>query len=365
MDTPKKKVVVAMSGGVDSSLTAALLLNQGYDVVGVTMKLWEREPQEAQNISEKSCFAESAADDAKSVASMLNIPHHVLDLRALFQKTVIDYFCREYFQGKTPNPCVACNRYIKFEGLLEKALSLGAQYVATGHYARIFRDDVRGRHFLLKGVDISKDQSYVLYHLNQRALRYFLMPLGGYTKKETREMAQKLGLKVADKPESQEICFIPGNDYKAFLKEKMPNAFKKGNIVDTSGKILGEHQGVQLFTIGQRKGLGMAFGKPVYVVAINPEKNEVVVGGGDDVFARAFIADDLNFISIEELDEPMDLDIKIRYTAPIAKARVIPLPDGKARVDFQKPQRAVTPGQAAVFYNGEEVVGGGTILEVI
>jgi tRNA-specific 2-thiouridylase len=357
------KVAVAMSGGVDSSLTAALLLHEGYDVVGVTMKLWEN--KKTQNKSDRSCSSDTAADDAKAVASMLNIPHHVIDFKDMFQKKVIDYFCREYSFGKTPNPCVACNRYIKFDALLENALLLGAKYVATGHYARIVSDDARGRHLLLKGVDTSKDQSYVLYHLNQHTLGHFMMPLGIYTKSETREMAGKWGLKVADKPESQEICFIPDNDYKAYLKERVPEAFKKGSIVDTCGKILGEHQGVQFFTVGQRKGLGMAFGKPAYVVSINAEKNEVVIGSGDDVFAKSFITDDLNFISIEKLDEPIELDVKIRYAAPAARALVTQLSDGKVRVDFKKPQRAITPGQAAVFYFGEEVVGGGTIFNVL
>ncbi|MDR1702712.1 MAG: tRNA 2-thiouridine(34) synthase MnmA [Sporomusaceae bacterium] len=356
---PKTKVVVAMSGGVDSSLTAALLAHQGYDVVGVTMKLWE------QKKAEGGGNPPSAVDDARSVAAGLDIPFQVLDFTAEFQDLVIDYFCREYARGRTPNPCVVCNKHLKFGKLFAAALALGADHVATGHYARIVSDPVRKRHLLLKGLDTAKDQSYVLYNLKKDALSRLILPLGAYTKQETREIAKKMGLKVADKPDSQEICFIPDNDYKAFLKEQASTVFKKGKIVDTAGKVWGEHEGIEFFTVGQRKGLGGTFGKPVYVVAINAAKNEVVIGDSADIFAAACLVENLNFISIDELSEPLPVEVKIRYAAAPAPAVIVPLADGKVKVEFQKPQRAVTPGQSAVFYHGEEVVGGGVIVEAI
>ncbi|EAX46402.1 tRNA (5-methylaminomethyl-2-thiouridylate)-methyltransferase [Thermosinus carboxydivorans Nor1] len=360
----KPRVVVAMSGGVDSSLTAALLVHQGYDVIGVTMQIWENDLPEIDP-EHRGCCSLSAVNDARRVADKLGIPYYVLNFREMFQETVVDYFIREYAAGKTPNPCIACNRYVKFEGLLQKALALDAQYVATGHYARIEYDKGRGRYILRKGVDRTKDQSYALYHLNQHTLRHFLMPLGEYTKVQTRQMARQFGLAVAEKPDSQEICFIPNDDYKSFLEEKAPETLRPGNIVDTHGRILGRHKGLPLYTVGQRKGLGIAVGKPLYVVALDYERNEVIVGSDEDVFASELIAEDLNFITVDKLASPLRVAAKIRYSAREAPATITPEREGAVYVRFDEPQRAITPGQSVVFYDGDTVVGGGIIRKAI
>jgi tRNA-specific 2-thiouridylase len=359
----KPRVLVAMSGGVDSSLTAALLVRQGYDVIGATMQIWSKDMPKDDG-DNRGCCSLSAVDDARRVADKIGIPYYVLNFRDMFEETVINYFIREYSAGKTPNPCVACNRYVKFEGLLKKAFELEAEYVATGHYGRIVQA-ATGRYLLCKGKDITKDQSYALYHLNQHSLKHFLMPLGDYTKVETRQMAHEFGLAVADKPDSQEICFVPDDDYKAFLGEKAPEALKPGNIVDTKGNILGHHGGLPLYTIGQRKGLGIAAGRPLYVVEINTERNEVVVGDNNEVFGSELIAGDLNWISIDNLDKPLETAAKIRYSATPAACSVTPLPDGTIHVKFMEPQRAITPGQSVVFYDGDIVVGGGIILKAV
>ena len=360
----KEKVVVAMSGGVDSSLTAALLVEQGYEVIGMTMRLSE-DSRDFDAEKDRGCCSLSSVDDARRVAEVIGIPHYVMNFKAMFQEKVIDYFLADYACGRTPNPCVACNRYVKFEGLLQKAMEIGAQYVATGHYARIEQDTVTGRFGLWKGVDTHKDQSYALYHLNQHSLQHFMMPLGAYTKVETRQMAEKLNLPVAHKPDSQEICFVPNDDYKTYLKEHVPDCLRAGDIVDVKGRVLGHHEGVPLYTIGQRKGLGIAAEHPLYVVQLDMQKNRVVVGGNEDVFAAGLLAGDLNWIAMDTLAAPMQVSAKIRYGNREGRAEVLPLPDGRVHVRFAEPQRAVTPGQSVVFYRGEQVVGGGIIEEAL
>ncbi|MDU4960629.1 MAG: tRNA 2-thiouridine(34) synthase MnmA [Sporomusaceae bacterium] len=360
----KKKVVVAMSGGVDSSLTAALLLRQGYDCIGITMRLWD-EDESAVDPAARGCCSLSAVEDARRVADTLGIPYYVLNFRQMFQETVIDYFVSEYGGGRTPNPCIACNRHVKFAGLLAKARQLGAEYVATGHYARIAYDAGLGRYLLKKGIDNAKDQSYALYHLNQETLRHFLMPLGDYTKDVTRQLAREFGLAVADKPDSQEICFIPDNDYKRYLGEHAPDSLKPGPIVDVDGCIIGRHAGLPLYTVGQRKGLGLAAGHPLYVVALDFEKNELIVGSDHDVFAGGLIAADLNWIMIDQLTDRLTAKAKIRYGAREAEAVVTPLDEGRIHVAFASPQRAITPGQSVVLYDGDSVIGGGIIQSTV
>ena len=350
-----------MSGGVDSSIAAALLKEQGYDLVGVTMQIW---PSDQKTEVEGSCCSLSAVEDARRVAEFLDIPYYVMNFREMFAEKVIEPFCQEYVQGRTPNPCIACNRHIKFQGFLQKAKALGADYIATGHYAKIFFDDQIGRHCLAKSADDKKDQTYALYNFTQEQLAHTLMPLGDYTKPQIREIAEKLNLRVANKPDSQEICFVPNDDYKEFLQERKIQV-KPGSFIDTKGNILGKHQGIAYYTIGQRKGLGIALGTPMYVVEIDPVSNVVVLGEHDEVFGNCLISTDNNFISIDQLVKPMKVEAKIRYSAPASAAELTPLKDGQVQVTFEKPQRAITPGQAIVFYQGDLVVGGGTILKQI
>ena len=357
----KKRVVVAMSGGVDSSVAAALLLDQGYDVVGVTMNLFSLPKKYCRDENVKSCCGWGAAEDAHQVALTLGIPHYVIDMRKEFEEKVIADFCAEYNNGRTPNPCIRCNEFIKFDDLLERLGPMDADYLSTGHHARIEYDTKRKRHLLKKGIDREKDQSYFLYTMKQDQLARTLMPVGHFTKRDIRKKAEELNLPAAQRPESQEICFVPDNNYPRFLREKIPNAVKQGPIVDTKGKILGQHEGTFHFTIGQRKGMGIAAACPLYVVAINAQTNTIVAGPDRVLYENELAASRLNFISVPGLKESLPLKVKIRYKHKEADAHILPMKVDMVRVLFESPQRAITPGQAVVFYDEETVVGGGII----
>jgi len=354
-----KKVLVAMSGGVDSSVAAALLKDWGYEVVGVTMQIWPREIDDEGN--EKTCCSLSAVEDARRVAEILDIPHYVMNFRSEFENKVIRNFIDEYLQGRTPNPCVVCNRRIKFETFLLRAKMLGMEFIATGHYALVKFDSERKRFLLCKAVDKDKDQSYVLYGLTQEQMSRTIFPLGEYTKEQVREIARELGLPVSEKPESQEICFVTDNNYRRFIKERADSQIKPGPFLDKKGNVLGQHDGIPFYTIGQRKGLGLALGYPVYVIDIDVEKNAVIVGKREDVFHREFIVRDNNFIPFDELKEELRVKVKVRYKTPEAPATIYPLGKDRVKVVFDEPHWAITPGQAAVYYDGDIVVGGGTI----
>lgn len=357
------RVIVAMSGGVDSSVAAALLLEQGYEVIGVTMQLWSADLPYGE-AAEDSCCSLAAVEDARAVANKLGIAYYVLNFHESFREKVIDYFVDEYLRGRTPNPCVVCNQELKFNKLLDKVKALEGDYVATGHYARVEFDPTSNRWLLRKGIDATKDQSYVLYGMTQDQLAACLFPLGGYTKAEIRKQARRFGLPVASKQESQEICFIPDQNYRRFIEEYRPDSTKPGKIVDQDGNVLGEHTGITNFTIGQRKGLGIAAGVPLFVNAINPDRNEVVVGPAEAVFTKKLLAAELNWIAMDRLDQEITVEAKIRYSAQPASARLIPSAD-LVEVVFDEPQRAVTPGQAVVFYRGDLVLGGGIIERAI
>jgi tRNA-specific 2-thiouridylase len=354
------KVVVAMSGGVDSSVAAALLKEEGYQVIGVTMQIW---PSDKQPYKGRfgGCCGLGEVEDAKRVAYKLGIPHYVMNFRDIFAQKVIGDFCREYSQGRTPNPCIRCNQYIKFDALLERARGLSADFIATGHYARIEREGDKGIYLLQKGADQNKDQSYVLYPITQEQLGHTLLPLGNLTKDSVRKIARELGLPVAAKPESQEICFIPDDDYPEFLKDYIPQATKPGPILNERGNILGRHQGILFYTIGQRKGLGISAREPLYVIAIEPERNAIVVGNKRDAYGNELIASGLNWITITRLKQPITVNAKIRYRHQEAEATITPLDKDRVYVKFKEPQMALTPGQAIVFYDGDMVIGGGTI----
>lgn len=357
----RRRVVVAMSGGVDSSLAAALLHKQGYDVIGVTMQIWS--PSLPGIEREGGCCSLSAVDDARRVADIIGIPYYVMNFHELFSKEVIDPFVDEYRKGRTPNPCITCNRKIKFEAFLSKALGLDAEYIATGHYARISYDDAKGRWILKRSADPSKDQTYALYQMTQDQLSRTLFPLGSMTKAEARELSREFGLPVADKPDSQEICFVPDNDYRGFLSQYAPDMVNPGDIKDTSGNRLGRHQGLGFYTVGQRRGLGSGLGRRLYVKALNTEENAVIVGEDKDLYGMALMADNVNLISTPEVEPGLQITAKIRYSAPEVPARLYPMDDGLFKVVFDQPVRAITPGQAVVFYKGECVLGGGTILK--
>ena len=352
------RVVVAMSGGVDSSVAVALLKDEGHQVIGVTMQIWPSGKDEDRFGG--GCGI-GAVEDAKRVAHKLGIPHYVMNFRDIFAQKVIADFCQEYRSGRTPNPCIRCNQYIKFEALLEKAKGLGADFIATGHHARIEKDEAKGKYMLKKGVDPQKDQSYFLYAITQEQLSHILLPVGNLTKEKVRKIARELSLPVADKPGSQEICFIPDDDYPEFLKDYIPQAAEPGPILNEQGSILGNHQGIMSYTIGQRKGLGISTKEPLYVIAIEPERNAVVVGSKEQALGDELIASDLNWIAITRPTQPITAKAKIRYRYPEAEAALTPLDEDRAYVKFVEPQLAITPGQAIVFYDGDIVIGGGTI----
>lgn len=350
----KPRVVVGMSGGVDSSVAAYLLKQQGYDVVGVTMKVW---PQDCISREADKCCGPQAIADARGVAHAIGIPHYVVDEAVNFERTVIDYFTAEYRAGRTPNPCVMCNEKVKFGNLWAKAKSVGAEFIATGHYAIV--EHHTDRAVLRRGVDPRKDQSYFLFSLRQEQLLRALFPLGAMEKTEIRKIAREIGLKTADKVDSQEICFVPGNDYKAFLKSHLgEKEFHPGRLRDKWGNDLGPHDGIELFTIGQRKGLPGGSAGPRYVIDIDPETASVIVGEAEDLVVEEFEID--NAIWHHETSEPFEATVKIRYAHPGAAATIEPQGQ-RARVRLHKPQRAITPGQAAVCYRGDVVLGGGWI----
>lgn len=353
------RVAIAMSGGVDSSVAASILVEQGYEVIGVTMCLLRGSIERSSG----ACCTPESVEDARRVAAKLGISHFVIPMQDQFDKFVIEDFIEEYKRGHTPNPCIRCNRFLKFDILIDWAKSIGADRIATGHYAGVRYDVERGRWLLLRGKDRSKDQSYALYALTQPQLERIIFPLGSMTKSETRKCAADLGLRVADKPDSQEICFVPGRDYPAFLKSVAPELVRPGPVVDMDGKVLGQHQGIAFYTVGQRKRLGISSPEPRYVVRVDSETNTVVVGTNEDLFARALVAKDLNLISIERLPATLAVTAKIRYNTKDSAAVVRELFKNMAEVVFEQPQRAVTPGQAVVMYQDDIVVGGGTIAD--
>jgi len=357
----RKRVIVGMSGGVDSSVTAGLLVEQGYDVVGITLNLWPEDGDDPADAREDACCALGAVEDARRVADRLGIRYYVMNFRDVFEEKVIKDFIGEYARGRTPNPCVRCNQFIKFDALLAKAALFGADYVATGHYARVEQDPDTSRWLLRKSADLSKDQSYVLYVMTQDRLEHALFPLGALSKTETRQLALDWKLPVANKPESQDICFVPFKRYGEFLEKHAPETLTAGPIVDSTGAQVGMHQGIALHTVGQRRGLGLATKEPRYVTGINAKLNTVLIGSLDDLLRADCDLEDVNWVKISEPTAPIRTLVRIRYRADLVPATVYAQPGARAHLVFDEPQRAVTPGQAVVFYDGEYVVGGGTI----
>lgn len=356
----KGKVVVGMSGGVDSSVAAYLLKEQGYDVIGVTMQIWQEENGEIQE-ENGGCCGLSAVDDARRVAQSIGIPYYVMNFRSEFKEKVIDYFIDSYKKGQTPNPCIACNRYVKWESLLERSLQIGAKYIATGHYARIDRLP-NGRYAIRRAKSAAKDQTYALYNLTQEQLARTIMPVGDYSKDEIRSIAERISLRVAKKPDSQDICFVPDGDYASFIEKNTGGLAGEGNFVTRDGTVVGRHRGITHYTVGQRKGLGLSLGHPVFVLEICPETNEVVVGEDAASYANVLEADHVNLMSVPDLPSPKRVFAKVRYNHKGVWCTVEKTGPDRILCRFEEPVRAITPGQAVVLYDGDYVLGGGTIL---
>ena len=357
-----KKVMVAMSGGVDSSVAAVLLKDQGYDICGVTLKLFGNEDIDTTSCRTRTCCSLDDVEDARSVAYKLGIEHFVFNFGETFKDEVMKKFANSYAEGNTPNPCIDCNRYIKFSKLIQRAVLMEKDYIATGHYAQIEYDSLSKRYLLKKAVDKTKDQSYVLYVLNQYDLSRTLLPLGGMLKTEARKIAEERELINARKPDSQDICFVKDGDYAKFLEKEMGIQSAKGNFINKDGDVLGIHDGIIHYTIGQRKGLGIAFGQPTYVINKNKDNNTVTLGSKEELLSGSLIADDINLIAVEKVQSPMNVTVKTRYKQGESEARIFPLDDEKILVEFKEKQRAITPGQAVVFYEDDVVIGGGTII---
>lgn len=352
------KAIIAMSGGVDSSVAAYLMKNKGFECIGATMKLFDNDDININN--EKSCCSLDGVEDARSVANKLGIPYYVFNFKADFNEKVIKNFIQTYENGGTPNPCIECNRNLKFKKLMDKMKELEFDYVVTGHYASVEEKD--GRFLLKRGVDSNKDQSYVLYSLTQEQLSHIIFPLGDYNKSEIREIAEQQGFLNAQKKESQDICFVPDGDYASFIKGYTNKEYPKGNFIDIEKNVIGQHQGIINYTVGQRKGLGVAFGEPRYVCSVNPENNTVTLGKNEDLFSTELIAKDINLISVDKINGEMRVKAKVRYKHTEQPATVIQLDEDTIKVVFDEPQRAITKGQAVVLYDGDYVVGGGTII---